>query len=272
MSRDIYDQFRAAQEALAAKAAEEARRLNEAAQRASAVEATRKAEVIKAANEKQRLRDEKIATQREALQPVAQQLQDILEAIKTHDPRIQAAKLKEVVTNTQILGTEDDPRLVFLYFLRWGNKFGTTPREDHQIAHPKRGFVASMLGLATPPQIVGEDFQQIAVTANLTTVGPLGESAITLGTDDFVNDNSLIYDPLAQEVENPIRRYIAYKLGSYITGGKGPRIEHLEYYLTDIHGKRWDSSSVTQSGKRAFVNNPPEEIDNYATANSGDSW
>ncbi len=259
MSRDIYDQFRAAQEALAVKAAEEARRLNEAAQRAADVEAAKKAEVIRAANEKQRLRDEKVAAQRKELEPVAQQLQEILEAIKNHDPRIQAAREKDVALTTAIIGQIDDPRLLFVLFLRWGNKFGLSPQEVHQLEHPKKGLIAKYLGEETPDKIIGEDFQQVTVTLGVDWISTVSEHGLAprLKTEDFIGDNSLVFPTLATAIEHPMSRFESFELFN----NKYSDTKH--YQRRDRQGRGWDMSSVDLFGRREFENQPQDP---------GDSW
>ncbi len=259
MSRDIYDQFKAAQEAIAAQRAEETRKLNEAAQRAAAIEATRKAEVIRAASEKQRLRDEKIAAQKEKLEPVAQQLQAILEAIKLNDPRIQAAREKDVATATKIIGQIDDPRLIFILFLRWGNKFGLTPQEDYQLAHPKKGLIARYLGEETPDRIIGEDFQQVTVSLGSERISAISEigSHGSLETEGFIKDTSLIYPLLATAIENPMRRFEAFNLFTSRYSGN-------TYYLRkDRQGRSWDISSIDLYGRREFENLPGDSSDSW---------
>lgn len=275
MSRDVYDQFRAAQEAVAAQ--DELKRMkqreDELARLAAEAEIRREKEAAKIQKEG------KIADARELMAPVNRGLIQILEAIKTHDPRINGARLRGLLVKEEVMGTDviSLPRpqhvreldryesydMKTYMQLRWGDKFVLTPDEEAELEHPAgKGIMITLFGTPSPDSITAEDFELISLSTDPDKIRVINSELIpfpnsnqvefkfkvfkstVIATADFIQDHAIIMPLLARALSDPIRRYFRFKYASN---------RDFQYYeKTDYEGRIWDESSVDAYGERRF--------------------
>ncbi len=267
MSKDIYERFKAAQEALAAQKAAEyvdyQRKIGEA-ETAEAVRRAAEAERVRREFERQKQsrleREAKIVNAKEQMAPVREKLLEILEAIRQHDPVVQLSAVNRITFNTGINEgkdgnfTEND-----MIQFAWGNRIdppvvGRNSRTQNRSLLDRirsLGFFASLRQVMIEPD---EDFSLVTVAANITTITayPSGHS---IGTSMFLSSESSVLPLLAESLSNPIRRCFIY----------------VEGLPMDINGRVWAYTEVNEIGERLFRNHSLE-ANYYSSSHNEDGF
>ncbi len=264
MSKDIYERFKSAQEALAAqKAAEELgklRRLREAQYAELAAE--RQARNLKLEREYQeRLRVMRLVAEKtREIPPVRSDLTDLLMAIKDHDPVIQATRFSGVSSDLKWKQTTSGEVEVFdLIQLFWGNHFGSSFRETLQPNNPGAGKLDKLRKLFNSSESgsgYSEDFYLVSIAVGPTEISTYGSGVPSaIGTDAFIRNNDEIMPSLVDAIQNPIRRFFRY--GNGISGGIHPPSRTTGIF--DQYGKAWDRVEVDPLGRLNFMNVKSDE-------------
>lgn len=261
MSKDIYDRFKAAQEALAEqKAAEELdklRRFRDAQHDQLAAE--RQARDLEREREYQeRMRVKRLVAEKSGeIPPVRSELIDLLMAIKDHDTVIQAARFSGVTSDLKWQQLPSGEVEVFdLIQLFWGHHFGSSFREAPPSNNPRAGKLDKFRRLFNPSESglgVGEDFYLVSIAVKPTEISIYGSAnTYRIGTDAFISNNDEIMLSLGAAISDPIRRFFRYEIGR--VGGFRPLYEPR---MLDESGRVWDRVVVDSFGHLNFENDPP---------------
>ncbi|MBI4098342.1 MAG: hypothetical protein HY426_04885 [Candidatus Levybacteria bacterium] len=270
MSRDIYDQFRAAQEALAAqKVAEQAERFRKE-QEVLLAKTEQERQALERQEQERLERESKIARAKEQMAPVRARLIEILEAIKEHTPQIQASTVKKVIFDATVDEYQRAKEFKERSYIQlaWGNiidppviNYGRPDLSSHDLLGRVSDFLRGAPAL--PPDIStyvrAEDFRLVTVSADpmTITVYPSEGTEGRVATDAFLSYNSSLMPLLAVALSNPIRRYLSYTHGrNYFYRDGHVRWDDSDFGFTDERGVRWDISSVGRVGVRTFENYP----------------
>ncbi len=251
MSKDIYDQFRAAEEALRAQAeASKQQRIREKEERAR-LAAEERIRIEEYDRQQQEIKARKIAEARIPLEPVRAALVNILTAIKDNDPRIQNEREKGVYLGEEIIDDKGTITIKDIVVLAWGNRLPSFPEENVKGAFID-GSGEAREGIDAH---VGEDFSFLFIVADIGKTDINSGTKSTIQTNAIVDDYSVIMGSLALAISNPFRRFLAYRdvKGKYVYRGTIFRrlVHSPNYKPTDINGISRDSTFVS-NGIRKF--------------------